>query len=121
MKICHFGFRMINSMPKMLALNTLTLFFFTYSSFMNYVKLKRNSIFSPRKRCLSCHHTMHYFHTITPVVCCFMNHTLRKSESRHHTMHHFQTITPIILLFRTSRLEKVVNYAISPTSVCVLH
>ena len=95
MKICQFGFRITNSMPKMLDLNTLTPsfnFFIVHAS----RKFKRSSRFTPRKGDLS----------------------------RHHAMHHFHAIMPILLLFDKSRAEKRANHAITPcitfTPLCQL-
>ena len=55
---------------------------------MHYVKRKRNSKFTPRKRGLS----------------------------RHHVMHHFHAITSIILLLHESRPENRENHAITLTA-----
>ena len=87
----HFGFRMINSIPKMLDLNTLTPYFYFFT-FHDQVKLERNSRFTPRKKGLSCRIAMHHFHAITS----------------------------IILLFQESRPEKMANFDITPTTGRIL-
>ena len=74
---------------------------------MHHVKLIGNSQFATKKRVLSCHHAMHHFHAILPIIllfyeshpeeranhaitpyttstlsrqllCCFTNHALKK-------------------------------------------
>ena len=85
MKICHFGFHMINSMTKMLDLNNLTPFSSTFMPIMHHVKLKRFTIHPKKKG------------PITP--------------SR---LHHFRSITLTELPFHEPRPESTFNHAITP-------
>ena len=116
MKICQFGFCIINSMPKMLDLNTLKPLFYIFIVHAS-LKTQRKFTIHPKKRgpiMLSGHTPFSHYHANSVAVWQVL--PWKKGQWRHQAMHHFHATTPIILLFHELRLEKMANYAITPTA-----
>ena len=84
---------------------------------MHHVKLKRNSRFTSGKRCLSRHHAMHHFHTITSIM--LLLHESRPEEKANHAITPCITFTPsrqLFFCFTNHAFKKMANHAITSTA-----
>ena len=99
MKICHFRFRMIDSMPKILDLNTLTLYFNFFHS----------SCITQRKGDLSSHHAMNHFHAMTQILLLFDKSRLEKRTNHASLSHHYANY------FAVSRIMTWKKWPIAPS------
>ena len=80
---------------------------------MHHVKLKRISRFTLRKGDLSCHHTMHHFHAITPILLLFDK--SRPEKRVNHAITPCITLTPLRQLFCCFTYHVLKKWPITPS------